>query len=211
MPIEKLVRGFESFRASYFEDDPIYDRLVREGQSPETLVIACSDSRNDPALLTQSKPGELFVVRNVAAIVPPYQPDEGYHGTSAAIEFAIKGLKVRNVVVLGHALCGGVMALADHMGKDMPGYEFLSRWTGIGLCACETVNKVLGHAPRQVRLRALEQAMIVTSLQNLKTFPWVDEALGKGALSLHGWYFDMVRGALLEYRVEEGGFSPLAR
>lgn len=206
MPIEKLIQGFQSFRASYYEDNPLYEKLVKEGQNPETLVIACSDSRNDPALLTGSKPGDLFVVRNVAAIVPPYQPDDGYHGTSAAIEFAVKGLKVKNIIVLGHALCGGVQTLSRYADRDMPGFEFLSRWMRIGLCACQAVGRVLPDAPEPVRLRALEQALILTSLENLKTFPWIREGLERGTLSIHGWYFDMVNGALLEHDADSGSF-----
>src|ERR1700743_3368157 len=111
MPIEKLIKGFRAFHASYFEKSHYYDHLVRDGQKADTLVIACSDSRNDPALLTQSEPGDIFVVRNVAAIVPPYEPDDRYHGTSAALEFAVKNLRVKNIIILGHELCGGVGAL----------------------------------------------------------------------------------------------------
>lgn len=213
MPIEKLIKGFREFRFSYFEESNHYEELVRAGQSPEALVIACSDSRNDPALLTRSEPGDIFVVRNVAAIVPPYQPDDHYHGTSAAIEFAVKGLKVKNIIVLGHALCGGVQALAEKAVAapgGPSGYEFLSQWITIGAPACETVERLLADAPRPVRQRALEQAMILTSLNNLMTFPWIREGAAAGRITLHGWYFDMVKGALLGYDFATGHFAEIA-
>lgn len=211
MPLEKLIKGFRSFRSSYFEENNHYDTLVREGQSPQALVIACSDSRNDPALLTRSEPGDIFVVRNVAAIVPPYQPDQNYHGTSAAIEFAVKGLKVKNIVVLGHALCGGVMTLADEgeRGSGSPEYEFLTHWITIGRPARDLVRKVLVDAPVQTRLKALEQAVILTSLNNLMTFPWIRSAVESGDIALHGWYFDMVKGRLLAYDAESGAFTDI--
>lgn len=210
MPFKKLVRGFGKFRKTYFKESDIYKDLVSNGQAPEALVIACSDSRNDPALLMQSDPGDIFVVRNVAAIVPPYQPDNKYHGTSAGIEFAIKDLRVKEVIVLGHALCGGVQALdAIEAGKPFS-YEFLSQWIMIGAPAKEKIHKELGSASKEARLRALEQAVILTSLNNLMTFPWIKERVAAGALSLHGWYFDMVKGEMLSYDFSKGVFRPLA-
>ncbi len=207
MPLEKLIKGFKSFRLSYFEKHNRYEDLVKNGQAPQALVIACSDSRNDPALLTRSEPGDLFVVRNVAAIVPPYQPDQNYHGTSAAIEFAVKGLKVKNIIVLGHALCGGVMALSDKKLRESGDYEFLSQWITIGAAANDMVDTLLPDAPRAKRLMALEQAIILTSLNNLMTFPWIRSGVESGAIALHGWYFDMVNGKLLGYNAESGNFA----
>ena len=209
MSLDKLIEGFRAFRTSYFEDSNHYEDLVRNGQSPDILVIACSDSRNDPALLTQSEPGDIFVVRNVAAIVPPYEPDGHYHGTSAAIEFAIKGLKVKHVVVLGHALCGGVQALADQIGQDAGQFEFLAPWIGIGTEARDTVDRLLPTAPRRVKLQALEQAIILTSLNNLMGFGCVQDRIKDGTLTLHGWYFDLVHGALLGYDFAKGDFAPV--
>ncbi len=209
MPLEKLIKGFRKFRSFYFEKNDHYDDLVRNGQSPETLVIACSDSRNDPALLTQSEPGDIFVVRNVAAIVPPYQPDDNYHGTSAAIEFAIKGLKIKDIVVLGHSLCSGVQALSDQADKTAPDFEFLSQWIRIGTPACETVRRLLPDAPPGVKIKAMEQAVILTSLNNLMTFPWIRKGVESGQIGLHGWYFDMVNGELLDYNFTTGQFTKI--
>ncbi|MGE3622780.1 MAG: carbonic anhydrase [Bdellovibrionales bacterium] len=209
MPIEKLIDGFRNFRSSYFEESDHYKELTQKGQSPETLVIACSDSRNDPALMTQARPGDLFVVRNVAAIVPPYQPDGHYHGTSAAIEFAVKGLKVKNIIVLGHALCGGVQALNDHIEGAASDFEFLAPWISIGAEARDTVCRAIGDVPYEVKLRALEQAMILSSLANLSTFPWVREAVQARQLYLYGWYFDMIGGRLLSYEASKNRFEDI--
>lgn len=210
MPLEKLIKGFKKFRASYFEDSDHYDHLIRNGQTPETLVIACSDSRNDPALMTQSKPGDIFVIRNVAAIVPPYQPDENYHGTSAAIEFAVKGLKVKNIIVLGHSSCGGVQALAGS-AENLSDYEFIAPWINIGQEAKRAVESILPHAPRPIQLQALEQAVILTSLNNLMTFPWIKESIKAGRLTIHGWYFDMSKGILLDYDFADGIFKKVEK
>jgi len=209
MPFEKLISGFRSFHKSYFKDNNAYRDLTQNGQSPEALVIACSDSRNDPALLTQSEPGDIFVIRNVAAIVPPYQPDDNYHGTSAAIEFAVRGLKVRNIVILGHALCGGVKALASEPADRTMDFEFLQQWIAIGKPALDSVNRLLSDMPEAARLRALEQAVILTSLNNLMTFPWVRDAVDAGQITLHGWYFDMINGQMLAYDFITGQFAEM--
>lgn len=209
MPIETLIKGFRKFRSSYFEDSRHYQDLVKNGQSPETLVIACSDSRNDPALMTGSKPGDIFSIRNVAAIVPPYQPDKNYHGTSAAIEFAVKGLKVKNIIVLGHALCGGVQALAEGEQAASYDYEFLTPWIEIGEPARASVERILPDAPKTVKQTALEQAIILTSLNNLMTFPWIRTAVEAGQINLRGWYFDMVKGRLLDYDFAAGAFCDI--
>lgn len=208
MTFRKLMQGFQTFRSSYFEDSA-FQELVREGQTPDTMIIACSDSRNDPANLMRSKPGEIFVVRNVAALVPPYQPDDEYHGTSAAIEFAVRGLKVKHIIILGHALCGGVQALCEHGEGKKNDFEFLTQWITIGKKAFETVDKTLPNVSKDIKLQALEQTVNLTSLNNLMTFPWVAEAVKNGTLKLHGWYFDMVGGKLLAYDFTKGHFCDL--
>lgn len=206
MPFENLLKGFRQFQSEYFNKDKgLYNRLVKNGQNPEALVIACSDSRNDPALLTRSEPGDIFVVRNVAAIVPPYGPDGKYHGTSAAIEFAVKGLRVKNIVVLGHAQCGGVRQLATG-GVDSQSFEFLDHWIAIGAAARDAVMAEMGDADENLRLRALEQAVIMTSLNNLMTFPWIRADVESGHTTLHGWYFDMLEGKMLAFDFEKGYF-----
>ncbi len=213
MPFRKLVHGFKLFQSRYFlEKNKLYRNLVQKGQSPEVLVIACSDSRNDPALITQSEPGDMFVVRNVAALVPPYQPDGTYHGTSSAIEFAVKGLKVKDIVVMGHALCGGVHALLSEMtpNNETENFEFLTHWVKIGKNARDSVIKELADYPVETQQRALEQAIILTSLHNLMTFPWIRDSVMTGKITLHGWYFDMISGKMLGLDFTTGCFKDIS-
>jgi carbonic anhydrase len=207
--INRLIAGFQNFRATHIDGSSSdFERLVREGQAPQVLVVACSDSRNDPAILTESAPGDLFVVRNVAAIVPPYIADRNLKGTSSAIEFAVKGLKVRHIIVLGHALCGGVRALdADNAREE--GFEFLTDWVGVAHEAREAISGALRDVDPELRRRALEQATILISLRNLLTFPWIEAAVRGRTLQLHGWYFDMVRGDLLAHDTQSGLFRPV--
>lgn len=209
MPFNRFVKGFHLFQHKYFKNSDVYKELTSKGQSPEALVIACCDSRNDPALLMQSQPGDLFVVRNVAAIVPPYQPDDNYHGTSAAIEFAVKGLKVKEIIVLGHSMCGGVQALANQNSATKDAFEFLTQWISIGASARQKVDALYPSASPEHRQCEIEKEVIVTSLNNLMTFPWVREAVEAGRISLNGWYFDMKRGALLDYDLATGVFNEL--
>lgn len=210
MPFSNLIKGFRQFQSEYFgKESELFDNLVQNGQEPEALIIACSDSRNDPALITRSEPGDIFVVRNVAAIVPPYSPDGNYHGTSAAIEFAVKGLNVPNIVILGHALCGGVRELGRNRSVDESEFEFLTPWIQIGAAARDAVARELAAATPEIRQRALEQAMILTSLNNLMTFPWIRERVASGKMTLHGWYFDMLDGQLLGYDHGTAKFIPM--
>jgi carbonic anhydrase len=214
MPFSKLIKGYKEFQTKYFKgsekENNLYQTLSKHGQNPEVLVIACSDSRNDPALLTQSEPGDIFVVRNVAAIVPPYQPDSQYHGTSAAIEFAVKGLRIKDIIVLGHALCGGVEALLTGKNASQQ-FEFLSNWIEIGASARNAVTAELAHLDKSIQLRALEQAVIMTSLNNLMTFPWIKDGVAAGNITLHGWYFDMVSGKILGLDFASGTFGDISQ
>lgn len=209
MPFKKLVSGYRSFYKTYFTHEKnIYDGLVKNGQTPETLVIGCSDSRSDPAHVMNAQPGEMFVVRNVAAIVPPYKSDSLHHGTSAAIEFAVKGLKVRHIVVMGHSLCGGIHALANKTAAETS-YEFLTPWMDIGNSALEAVERELADASPELKQRALEQAVILVSMNNLMTFPWIKSAVEEGSLHIHGWYFDLKTGELLNYDKTTATFAQL--
>jgi len=183
--------------------------LAKKGQSPEVLMIACSDSRNDPALITECEPGDIFVVRNVAAIVPPYSPDDKYYGTSAAIEFAVKGLKVKDIVVMGHALCGGINELLTK--KENNNFEFLDNWIEIGKSAKESVQENLSNQALDVQQKALEKAVILVSLNNLMTFPWIKEDVEKGTINLHGWYFDLQAGKMLSLDFVSGVFSDITQ
>lgn len=204
----KFIAGFERFRQDYFGGNhELFDRL-RLGQNPDALVIACCDSRSDPALITNCSPGDLFVVRGVANLVPPYEPDDGHHGVSAAIEYAVLGLKVEHVVVLGHSQCGGIGALVDG-GVQGAGGEFIGRWMSICQAEVRAVLEATRDEPDAVRRRACEQAAILVSLRNLMTFPWVRERVETGRLCLHGWYFDIRRGELWAYSPEDLRFRSL--
>lgn len=207
--IKKLVEGFARFRTRYFEGQPdLYDQLARQGQSPGVMVVACCDSRVDPAIITDSNPGDLFVVRNVANLVPPCEMGGGYHGTSAALEFAVRSLHVKHIIVLGHSQCGGIQSLLQ--GIQAPQGDFIIPWMAIAEEACRSVSTQHARAPDAVRQRACEQAAIQVSLRNLFTFPWVRERVEQGALHLHGWYFDIDRGELLHYNSSTECFEEYA-
>lgn len=207
--ILRLMAGFRKFREKYFANEhPLYQRLTSgQGQSPKTLIIGCSDSRVDPAIITSASPGELFVVRNVANLVPPYEVGGGYHGVSAAIEFAVLNLKVDNVIILGHRQCGGIRALVTNQLSDSN--EFVQQWVGI---ATPAKKRVLDKYPNETEdqlCRHCELESIATSIENLKTFPFVDQAVRERGLMLMGIYFDLEQGQLLEYDEKIGEFKNL--
>lgn len=191
--IDKLLAGFAGFRAERFATEA-FGTLARDGQKPRLLVIACSDSRVDPAILFGAEPGELFVVRNVANLVPPFEPDGHYHGTSAAIEFAVRDLAVSHILVLGHSSCGGIAALAADGGAER---DFIGSWMSLAAETCPC-----GGA------REREQASIRRSVENLRSFPWIAAREVAGELALHGWWFDLGEGRL--WRLDGEAFSPLA-
>ena len=141
--VKKLIDGFQTFTNSFFDKDTyFYENLVKHGQKPDVMIISCSDSRVDPANLFGTKPGELFVVRNVANLIPPYQPDNNYHGVSAAIEFGVKDLRIKNIVILGHSFCGGIDTLCSYsLGRKISNREFIIPWIKIALPAMEKFTK----------------------------------------------------------------------
>ncbi len=197
--IKQLIEGFGRFKSRYFEKEPgLFQQLIRQGQSPKIMVVACCDARVDPAIITDSNPGDLFVVRNVANLVPPCETGDGYHGTSAALEFAVRTLHVEHIIVLGHSQCGGIQAFLDNVEHSYTG-EFITPWMEIAKDACQHAFSTLTNASRTDKLRACEQAAVQTSLQNLHTFPWIHEAVTQQRLELHGWYFDIAQGQLLIY------------
>lgn len=205
--IEKFVRGFNRFQQQYFNDtQSLYDSL-RAGQRPATLLIGCCDSRVDPMLLTGSEPGDLFVVRNIANLVPPCTP-HAPPGVSSAIEFAVCNLEVARVIVLGHARCGGIRAL---MGPRTPVAEtdFVGQWMRIAEPVAQQVRRDLGHRSMDEQHKACEMASILHSLDNLLTYPWLKRRVEQGLVKLHGWYFDIESGALMAYSARQQQFLPL--
>ena len=190
MTINRLIEGFKSFRTTYFEKHPeFYQNLVSEGQRPEVMFIACSDSRVNPSIIASANPGELFIVRNVANLVPPYAPDDAYHGTSAAIEFAVRDLNVKHIVILGHTHCGGIRRLCEG-GKGDKSREFIDDWMSIVSQATDEGIK------NDDQLRHVEHEAVRISLDNLLSFPWVKTRVEAGEMTLHGWMFDLERGEL---------------
>ena len=201
--VQRLITGYRGFRARYYEQRPDRMRsLVEQGQSPDVLLIACADSRVDPAILFDSEPGDLFVVRNVANLVPPYAPDDEPHGTSAAMEFAVRDLGVRHIIILGHSACGGIQALrATAAGEQLP-RDFIAPWMQIAAAACPC--DVEGNVPDQ---ETVEHGAIRVSLDNLMTFPWILEKVEAGQLDLHGWWVDLRAGRLCN--ITSDGMSEL--
>jgi len=208
--IRKLVDGFQRFRREHFHrENGLYQRLTREGQSPRIMVIACCDSRVDPAIITDCDPGDLFVVRNVANLVPPNESGGHYHGTSAALEFAVRGLGVQHIIILGHARCGGIQALLqDTIGVGGSG-QFIQPWMTIAARARDAVLQAGVDLLSDAAARRCEQEAIRVSLENLQSFPWIAERVRDGALYLHGWYFDIERGELLRYDPAKQVFIPI--
>lgn len=205
--ILRLMIGFRKFHEKYFASEhTLFQRLSSgAGQSPKTLIIGCSDSRVDPAIITNASPGELFIVRNVANLVPPFEKGGGVHGVSAAIEFAVVNLKVENVIVLGHRQCGGIRALVTNQGTQPGG--FVEQWVKIAQGAKERVLAKYAGENEESLCRHCEMESIVTSIENLKTFPFVATAMKERDLALMGIYFDLEQGQLLEFDERENLFK----
>ena len=212
MALEQLLKGFADFRLGYYREHlDLFERLASEGQSPRILIVACADARVDPGILTQTRPGDIFTVRNVAAMVPPAQlpPDTRHHGTSSAIEFAVRGLGVEHVVVLGHALCGGIGALVDGRDSIYADYDYLSTWTAIAQEVRDLAVRELSGKSREEITRAVEQAAVLNSLLNLMSFRWIAEKVAAGTLKLHGWWFNMTEGQLYAFNPATAAFEPV--
>ncbi len=212
MALERLLKGFADFRLGYYREHfDLFEKLATEGQSPKILIVGCADARVDPGILTQTRPGDIFTVRNVAAMVPPAQlpPDQRHHGTSAAIEFAVRGLNVEHIVVLGHAMCGGISALVDGAAGRFARFDYLSTWTSIAQDARDRVMRELQGRPRDEVVRAVEQAGVVNSVSNLMTFPWIAERVADGRLVLHAWWFNLTKGQLYAFDTKSASFEPV--
>jgi len=202
-----LIQGFHRFREEHFVDDgALYKQLVSEGQTPKILVVACCDSRVDPSLVFNCDPGDLFVIRNVANLVPPLEDHHGHHGTTAAIEYGVNYLGVGHIIVLGHAHCGGIDTLVRAGGVCASG-SYIDDWMCLAESARADVMEEMPNATIEEKERACEQRAILVSLENLKTFPWVCERVEKGLLTLHGWYFDIEHGQLLRYDATTRNFE----
>ncbi len=211
-PIEKLVAGFKHFCLTRITpQDQYFQALVREGQHPRVLFLACSDSRVDPAIVFGTEPGDLFIIRNVANIVPPYEINAGQHGVSAAIEYAVNALQVEHIIINGHSQCGGIRALCENPEDahiDSP--HLVGRWLALAKPAYDKARADHPDADMNRLAHECEKDSVICSLKNLMTFPMVRERVASGHLQLHGWYFDMAGGQLSAWKPETGRFEPLS-
>ncbi|MBQ0711103.1 MULTISPECIES: carbonic anhydrase [unclassified Ochrobactrum] len=204
---DSLLAGYRTFMREHFAHETSrYRHLADKGQSPETLVIACCDSRAAPETIFNAAPGEIFVLRNVANLIPPYEPDGEYHAASAALEFAVQSLKVKNIVVMGHGRCGGIKAALDTESAPLSPGDFIGKWMSLIAPAAEAVsgNQLMTQSERQT---ALERISIRYSINNLRTFPCVDILEKKGKLTLHGAWFDISTGELWVMDHQTGDFK----
>lgn len=207
---ESLTDRYRRFRHRHFVPNADhYEELATYGQNPETMIISCSDSRVDPETIFSAMPGELFVVRNVANLVPPYEVSGKYHGVSAAMEFAVLNLRVKNMIVMGHSGCGGVKAALDQNAAIQTEAHFISKWMSMLDDARLSVLAAHQNSPSNVRQEALEKEAIKQSITNLRTFPFVKEQEEKGRLALHGAHFDIKSGTLTVLNHSRGQFVPL--
>lgn len=210
MPINKLINGYKTWQEAYLRNRRAeFRRLVVHGQTPQVMMIACSDSRVDPALITAAEPGDLFVVRNVANLMPPYAPDGLFHGTSAALEFAVKKLKVRHIVILGHGLCGGIRALVDKDFGLQDDLDFIGSWMSVAETSLQEVRKRVPGAGAEATATLVEKQSIIGSVANLMTFPWVVERIESDELMIHAWYFDIISEMLTGYNAATGQWQEL--
>jgi carbonic anhydrase len=206
---QRLTDGYRAFLKGRFAGERArYEMLAQAGQRPEMMVIGCVDSRVSPEVIFDASPGELLVVRNVANLVPPYEPDgDSQHGTSAALEFGVQALRVKHIIVLGHEFCGGIRAFADEQEPLSPG-DFIGRWMSQIAPAAES----LGAPEKQDRdtyLRRLEFASVELSLKNLMTFPCVRILVERGKLELHGAYFGVATGVMMVRDPRTGAYEPV--
>ena len=186
----------------------MYRNLVEQGQTPKLLIVGCCDSRVDPALIFDCAPGDLFVIRNVANLVPPAEGRAGHHGTTAALEYGVRNLGVEHIIVLGHAHCGGIQTLMQTGGITNPD-SFIDDWMKLAEEARISVMTDHADATGEQRQRVCEQRAILVSLQNLQTFSWIAQRVEQGTLTLHGWYFDIQQGQLLGYDTTTRAFIRL--
>ncbi|MBL8701514.1 MAG: carbonic anhydrase [Alphaproteobacteria bacterium] len=202
--MDKLIEGYRRFRSTQWPERRItFQELAREGQSPRAMVIACCDSRVDPSMIFGAAPGELFVVRNVANLVPPYAPDGRFHATSAALEFGVCVLQVQDLIVMGHAMCGGIRALLE--GPPVAADDFLGSWMSVA----ESAKRRVLESAAEDRQTACEQEAVKLSLDNLRSFPWIRQRIAARRLTTHGATFD-IRSGVLSLLRPDGRFAAVS-
>jgi carbonic anhydrase len=208
--LSQLIDGYRRFREKDWARERERWSELAEGQSPRVMVLSCADSRVDPAQIFDARPGEMFVVRNIAALAPPYETSNGYHGVSAALEFAVSQLEVAEILVMGHGLCGGCAAALTGQFDDTDHGEghFIADWVRMLSNARDSVRERHRQLDRDAFLE-MEQAAVKVSLANLRTFPWIAERESAGRLKLHGAHFSVSEGRLYVLDEAEGDFRPV--
>lgn len=202
--INRLVQGYKKYREEFFtpgEEDQFYQNLVDFGQRPKVMIVTCSDARVNPSQMLGCKMGELFIVRNVANLIPPYEADSQYHGTSAALEFAVLHLNVEHIIVMGHSRCGGIQSLYSTLKRGSRAGEqsFIAKWMEIAEEAKDDVEIAYPNAPLEEKLVLCEKRSLILSLENLTTFPWIRDKIAQKLLDIQAWYFDLKTGNLMQY------------
>jgi carbonic anhydrase len=207
---DKLVQGYQRFRAGYYQQNKDHlIKLAQAGQAPKIALVSCCDSRVEPSIIMDCDPGDLFVVRNVANLVPPCECDHSFHGTSAALEFAVTGLEVESIIVLGHAKCGGIKSLMDKAEESNPD-SFISRWMSQLQGVRERVLDNSDYTTSTKRYRACELEGIIQSLEHLMSFPWIRSRVEVGGLKLHGWYYDLNSAELFALQTDTHEFQKIS-
>ena len=204
--MDRLYKGIWNFQRSYFREEADFFRRLSTGQSPEVIFITCADSRVDPNLVTQSRPGELFIVRNVGNIIPPYEAIKDKNSVAAAIEFAVLKLPVKDIIVCGHSNCGAMQALTaqEHELRGMP---HLQDWLHLADSVKDIIMNHYADATDEIRQRVTEEENVLLQLHNMQTYPFVRKALEENALRLHGWYYNIGTGSIYSYNSEEDVFQ----
>jgi carbonic anhydrase len=207
--MQQLIEGYRRFREKGWARERERWAELAEGQSPKVMILACADSRSDPAEIFDARPGEMFVARNIAALAPPYETSSGYHGVSAALEFAVTQLEVEEILVMGHGMCGGCAAALTGRFDDVPPGEghFIGDWVGMLKAARDGVRARHSELDRPAFLE-MEHEAVKVSLANLRTFPWIAEREADGRLTLHGGHFSIAEGLLYVLDEAEETFRP---
>jgi carbonic anhydrase len=208
--LNELIEGYRRFREGDWAQERERWAELAEGQSPKVMILACADSRSDPAQIFDARPGEMFVARNIAALAPPYETSSGFHGVSAALEFAVTQLKVAEILVMGHGMCGGCAAALTGQFDDTPPGEghFIGDWVGMLRTIREAVRGRHDRLDRAAFLD-MEREAVKLSLANLRTFPWIAKRERDGELTLHGAHFSIAEGRLYLLDEAEGDFRPV--
>ena len=208
--INALITGFRNFQKEYTSDsNRTYRKLAEYGPHSRILMIACCDSRVDPAIITNSAAGDLMVIRNMANLVPPYDGNSNFQETQAALEFAALYLNVEHIIVMGHSRCGGIRSLLTRLLDDSDAELPLDKWTAVAEPAAREVLATMPEESLDDQSCACSRRALVSSLDNLMTYPWVAEKMERGNLQIHGWYFNLADGDLQRYNKETDAFESL--